>query len=260
MAEERLTMLWEGLKLTEEEEQVVLLYDQSLQEAYWKGKHCLMSLVTSDKPINIEAFKKTMALVWRLEGWVEFLVTSDNSFFIEFQMLVDKEKVLKGRLWTFDRFLVALQEVDGSLPFNAISFTHESFWVQLHNMPLLGMNQEYGKLVASAIGNVLFVEVKEDGMGWGRSLRVKAEVNLTKALVRGRWVQGGDQRTWIAFKYERLQNFCFKCGVLKHKGKSCPLMHRDDGEAIQFGPWLRATPSKTRLSESRKYGGDGSFD
>ncbi|KAF5451920.1 hypothetical protein F2P56_026974 [Juglans regia] len=195
MAKERLTMLWEGLKLTEEEEQVVLLSDQSLQEADLKGKHCLMSLVTSDKLINIEAFKTTMALVWRLEGWVEFLVTGDNSFLIEFQILVDKEKVLKGRPWTFDHFLVAPQEVDGNLPHNAISFTHESFWVQLHNMPLAGMNREYGKLVASTIGNVLSVEVKEDGTGWGRSLRVKAEVNLTKALVSGRWVQGGDQRT-----------------------------------------------------------------
>ena len=34
-------------------------------------------------------------------------------------------------------------------------------------------------------------------------------------------IEGGEQR-WIAFKYERLLNFCYRCGLLNHGLKDCP--------------------------------------
>ncbi|XP_031254340.1 uncharacterized protein LOC116112330 [Pistacia vera] len=87
------------------------------------------------------------------------------------------------------------------------------------------MNKDYGVQLASAIGKVLEVEVGENDLGWGSFLRVKVEVELTKPLVRGRILRIGEQKHWIAFKYERLQNFCFKYGVLKHKNRDRSTKH-----------------------------------
>ncbi|KAJ0017174.1 hypothetical protein Pint_11951 [Pistacia integerrima] len=96
--------------------------------------------------------------------------------------------------------LIAIQRVDSSTPSNASCFTHEPFWVQLHNMPFAAMNNDCGVQLASAIGKVLEVEVGENGLGWGSFLRVKVEVELTKPLVRGRILRIGEQKLWIAFK------------------------------------------------------------
>ncbi|KAK7827709.1 hypothetical protein CFP56_030881 [Quercus suber] len=53
-------------------------------------------------------------------------------------------------------------------------------------------------------------------------LRVKVRLDVTKRLVRGKkiTVEGGESR-WVNFKYERLPNFCYRCGLLNHALKDC---------------------------------------
>ena len=48
-------------------------------------------------------------------------------------------------------------------------------------------------------------------------LRVRVKIDVTKKLVRGKkvMIEGGEQR-WINFRYERLPNFCYRCGLLNH--------------------------------------------
>lgn len=121
----------------------------------------------------------------------------DSKFIMEFQASDDKEKVRHGKPWTFDRSLIAIQDVDDSLPPKAVNFSYEPFWVQLHNIPLAGMIKEYGELIAFGIGKVLTVEVDHEGKGWGRCLRVRMEVDITKPLARGRWLRVGSRKIQI---------------------------------------------------------------
>ena len=53
---------------------------------------------------------------------------------------------------------------------------------------------------------------------------------------------------WVLFKYERLPNFCYCCGLLEHDLKECP---KSKGEArndvmvdLQYGAWMRGEPVK----------------
>lgn len=52
-------------------------------------------------------------------------------------------------------------------------------------MPLNGMTQKIGKLIGAIIGKVEIVDVNEDNIGWGPFLRIRAQVNITKPLLRG---------------------------------------------------------------------------
>lgn len=79
------------------------------------GKHCILALIISDKSVKKEAFRSTLTKIWRPVGWITFKDMDDNKFLVEFQNLGDKEKVLKGRSWLFDRNLVNLQDFDASL-------------------------------------------------------------------------------------------------------------------------------------------------
>ncbi|KAJ0089496.1 hypothetical protein Patl1_14179 [Pistacia atlantica] len=192
---------------------------------------------------------------WKAGSTLQMLVSGEKLFLPEFQNVTDLQKVLNGLPWSFDRALIAIQRVDSSTPSNTSCFTHEPFWVQLHNMPFTAMNDDYGVQLASAIGKVLEVDVGANGLGWGSFLRVKVEVELTKPLVRGRILRIGEQKYWIAFKYERLQNFCFKCGVLKHKNRGCSSIRQTEESSNQFEPWLRASSPKFYSKESKRYGG-----
>ncbi|KAJ0096620.1 hypothetical protein Patl1_27306 [Pistacia atlantica] len=125
-----------------------------------------------------------MSQVWKLEGWIHFTDAGEKLFLLEFQNVTDLQKVLNGRPWSFDRALIAIQRVDSSTLSNASYFTHEPFWVQLHNMPFAAMNDDYGVQLASAIGKVLEVDVGANSLGWGSFMRVKVEVELTKPLTK----------------------------------------------------------------------------
>ena len=70
-------------------------------------------------------------------------------------------------------------------------------------------------------------------------------------------VEEGKKR-WVAFRYERLPNFCYWCSLFDHGEKDCDIglrqRHSDSVEEFQFGAWLRASsdrpPRKTAVTVS----------
>lgn len=72
MEEEELAKRWEGFQLTETEDAVFTLPEDVISESKVRGLHCLLGLIITEKRVNKEAFKSTMAQVWKLEGWVSF--------------------------------------------------------------------------------------------------------------------------------------------------------------------------------------------
>lgn len=193
--------------------------------------------------MNNEAFRKTMAQVWKLVGWVRFKELGDQNFLIEFQHLHDKDKVLSGRPWFFYRNLLTVLEVAESNVLNSIQFKFEPFWVQLHNIPLAAMTEEVGSQFGETIGHVIRVDADSDGSKWGKCLRMRVAIDMNKPLLRGRWLSFKGHQYWISLKYERLQSFCFHCGILFHQGKGCNRPRneqmREGVNKEQLGPWLR---------------------
>lgn len=68
--------------------------------------------------------------------------------------------------------------------------------------------------IGGSVGRVLEVDVADDGIGWGKSLRVKVEVPLQKAIAGGRFLNVKGNKLWVHFKHEKLPKICFKCGGL----------------------------------------------
>ncbi|XP_042990668.1 uncharacterized protein LOC122317666 [Carya illinoinensis] len=254
MAED-ITARWKSLKLTEEEQQEIVLSEEAVLSSNAKGELCLLAKIFNDRTANREAFRTTMSKIWNTEGWLTFKDLETNVYLIEFQLVSDKEKVLLGRPWSFDRHLVCMKEFEGLLSLSEVRFDSEPFWIQVHNLPFAGMSKEMGILVGSVIGRVLEVETNTEGYGWGGYLRIKAEVNVTKALVRGRFLKSGSKQSWLSFKYERLPMFCFKCGRFVHEQGSCQERGADNHTFDQYGQWLRATHLHSKFQHNRRYGG-----
>ena len=55
-------------------------------------------------------------------------------------------------------------------------------------------------------------------------------------------------KSWVAFRYERLPNFCYWCGCLDHGEKDCDVglkqRQASEKQEYQFGAWLRATSDR----------------
>ena len=103
--------------------------------------------------------------------------------------------------------------------------------------------------IGSKIGKVLDVDVPEKGVQWGRYLRVRIHMDVTKKLIRAKKVCiENDKPRWVFFQYERLPNFCYTCGRIRHNERECFEKGETNGgvekEKYQYGAWLRAEPMK----------------
>jgi hypothetical protein len=138
------------------------------------------------KKVNKEAFKTVLSRIWRTIQGVIFKELDDNVWLFEFEDESDMRRVLEGRPWLFDRQILVLNEFDGSIPISQMQFTHSPFWVQVHEMPLLLMTKGIGEKIGMSLGRLVDFDVARDGIGWGRCLRIRVVINLTKPLDRGR--------------------------------------------------------------------------
>src|ERR1044072_1609548 len=81
-------------------------------------------------------------------------------------------------------------------------------------------------------------------MGFSRSLgafmRVRVLVNVTKPLLRGTLIaRKGKEPIRVQFKYDKLGNLCYKCGLLCHLTKDCDMVTGDASVSLPYGDWVR---------------------
>ncbi|KAI7990869.1 Uncharacterized protein LOK49_LG12G01876 [Camellia lanceoleosa] len=233
------------LQLTEEEEVVVIVGDAHTKSSAERSWLCLVGRILTHRPVNAEAFRSTMAAVWKPTQGMQFKVLGDNLFLIQFNHIVDKKRVLGRGPWNFDKQLVLLEEFDGSMQPSEIQFRSVLFWVHVIDLPIVSMTKEVGVLIGNSIGTFDDMDYAEDGVAWGKSLRIRVAININKPLRRGMKITLGQKDLmWVSFKYERLPNFCFACGILGHNQRECDLKlighSAPDGSHVQYGSWLRA--------------------
>jgi hypothetical protein len=71
------------------------------------------------------------------------------------------------------------------------------------------------------MGEVEEVDVIGDGVGWGRCLRIRVNLDITKPLDRGRALSINGKPVWVNFKYEKLTQFCYYCERILHTQQQC---------------------------------------
>jgi hypothetical protein len=249
--EEGLESLCSKISLTDGERVGIKVVEGDVAEIREKSLNCLVGKLWTERPINKEAFQTVLSRLWRTVGQVIFRELQDNCWLFEFSGDSDKQRVLAGRPWSYDRFALVLKEFDGKIALSQMDFMHTPIWVQVHDMPLLCMNRGVGVKIGASLGTVEDVDVAGDGAGWGRCLRLRVVINLGKPLERGRALEFGGRSHWVSFKYEKLPMCCFQCGRVVHDRPGCPVrksqrLHTDDKEK-QWGSWIRADgPQRNR--------------
>ena len=124
-----------------------------------------MGKLLSYKFFNKGALKSTMLRLWGGARGTTAHDIGKNLFVFQFQNDYERCRVMKCAPWLFDNCLLLLKVFDGFNPGPQIQFTHCSFWVQFHGVPLFYMTKQTGERVA--FGKVEEVDVPENEVGWG---------------------------------------------------------------------------------------------
>ena len=107
MAEE-LEVLWQKLRVTEEEEESVKLGRDCTKATKERGKNCLVMKVLSHRGVMINALRKNFRMLWKPNKSMRISVIEDEMFLVEFDDDQDKRRVLKMSPWHYEKQLELL--------------------------------------------------------------------------------------------------------------------------------------------------------
>ncbi|PON97136.1 Zinc knuckle CX2CX4HX4C [Trema orientale] len=153
----------------------------------------------------------------------------------------DKRRVLDRSPWSI------LKDVPPSTSLREVDFSSTYFWVRFTGLPRDAISEDNVRLITSNIGRLISTDRRSLGVFFlGDYVRARVEIPMARPLAAGFFQKRkrGSPR-WIQFKYERLQDFCFKCGLLGHDYRICrasegATVSNGNTRVALYGPWLRA--------------------
>jgi hypothetical protein len=253
---EALEEMCRRLKLSEEEAPRIRLGENMKAKSERETQFSVLFKLMTMKPFHSDVFKSSIRNLWFSTGDLIIRDIDDNLFMAVFNTRDDMERIFVQSPWTFDKKLVQIMRFQGDVQPSDVKFTHAAFWVRVFNLPIKSMTREVGEKIGAAMGRLIEVDVPPDGMGWGRFLRIRVEVEILKPLMRGRILQFENEDTgalqepfWVDFRYEHLPIFCYRCGRIGHSGNDCLEGRRTGGDLepgeAKYGAWLRALPLRS---------------
>jgi hypothetical protein len=120
----------------------------------------------------MDVVAKTFKALWKTRQSFTVQDLGGNKVAFVFEDAMDLERVLVNEPWTYDKFLVVFQRVQGDEPIQDSMFSHTSFWVQLHNLPIKRRTEETIESIDRSIGLVEKVAACEDKRGGENCMRV----------------------------------------------------------------------------------------
>lgn len=87
-------------------------------------------------------------------------------------------------------------------------------------------------------------------------MRIRVQMDITKPLRRKlKMKKEGGEPFLVEFKYERLLNFCFLCGVIGHTERFCHLLFEGGEEETvrPYGSWIRASGRRPMINAGAQW-------
>jgi hypothetical protein len=153
---------------------------------------------------------------------------------------------MKNGPWQFDFNVVLLKEYDCSIRPSDMVFDSLDMWVRVRDLSMDMMNKVFGKLIGNWVGKYISTDVDDEGIAWGKDLRIRVSVRIDQPLMRGVSLRESEEEVegkWFELKYEKIPHFCFECGRLVHTEDGC---QAEKEEVPQWGEWLRASPGRSQ--------------
>ncbi|GMI95092.1 hypothetical protein HRI_003178500 [Hibiscus trionum] len=181
---------------------------------------------------------------------MEIMALKPGIFLFKVPTELNLESLLRHGPWLFDGEPIAMTLFRPTLSLDEYRFDTMTWWIRVYGLPLDKMTMSMASKIGACFGELDHVDCRQINENLGDYFRVKVELNITQPLLRMVMLPNGEDGPRICpIQYEKLQKFCYFCGVLGHELKLCP-QEVPKNEALLYGPWL-CFPVETRMQKQR---------
>lgn len=226
---------------------------------------CLVGHFLTKKGINTRVMKTKLSDIWRPAMGITIKDITPGLFLFQFYHQDDFDWVRNGGPWSFDNALLVLNVIKTGEDPTKVALVEMDFWIQIYNLPVGYMSEAVGKQLGNFFGTFLEYDAKNNASIWREFMWLKIMVDVRKPLKRKKKICKRDKTEVIVqCKYERLEDFCFICGLLSHSEHFCKQKFEGESPMIrEWGTWLRAPPRRNaggnRSKWLREDGGGGDW-
>lgn len=130
----------------------------------------LIGKLWSERILNPNAFMSTIKNIWVTQHGVDINMIGKNLFQFQFYHWRDKERVLGGQPWHFDRVALLLAEMEEAVKPSDVQFYGLPIWARAYNVPFRGRyNESNVRILGDKIGDFIDFD-KTESRGMEKSL------------------------------------------------------------------------------------------
>ncbi|KAM1040976.1 hypothetical protein ACFX13_030941 [Malus domestica] len=181
------------LRLSEKELGGICIERKDVEGALLGLQYTMIAEVLTSKVVNREVFIDCFMSLWRGREGVSIRDIGENRFLARFASQQDLLRVADAdQPWFFkgDLVMAADRSAKGLNRWTPLHLG--TFWVQVHNVPVLNMTQAVAESIGGLMGTVRKVDKSGSRDCIGRFLRVKIRFNVREPLMRGTYVDFPD--------------------------------------------------------------------
>ncbi|KAM3003562.1 hypothetical protein FF2_033908 [Malus domestica] len=199
----------------------------------------LVGTALVNKTLNKWGVRNILRSSWQRWGEIEIKWVKENTFVIKVNDESTTAKIIDQVPWAVMKQNFSVKRWPLELALEEIDMQRISFWIQIRGVPPFLSSEANIRRLASKIGKVQSVEDPAKTRGF---LRVKVEVDTANPLITGCWLpKENNKESWIELRYERLQDFCYRCGRIRHPNTECNFEAMKGGMA-GYGEWTKTAP------------------
>lgn len=213
------------------------------------GSRTLVGKIMTKRNLNRNTVKSMILKGWNVKKEVKIVDGENGVFLFSFEDNDECARVLRDRPWLILGFLLIVQERSPYVPINEMQWRLSPYWIQIHGLPIEGFTESNILKIGARFGEVMEYECPIVNNVIVRSFfRIRVWIDVEKPILDGFWIsRPGLGKCWIDAKMEKLQIFCFKCGVISHDAHDC-----DEEKAMSvvnpdfaiFGAWNGTVPCR----------------
>ncbi|KAJ1391577.1 hypothetical protein SESBI_36560 [Sesbania bispinosa] len=149
---------WKHIRLSEEEEaKIVHIVDpeDDTSTGHDHAQQYLVCKLWTEDNFNVRAFKSTMLNLWKTRNGMEIMDLDKNLFSIRLYSTRDRDLILKGSPWTFDKHVLIIEPLPPSSQPSEIDLHECTFWVGVYDLPIGFRSETVAKNLGANIGSFM---------------------------------------------------------------------------------------------------------